>query len=159
MVISVGFRGRGTAAKSDDLNRIAQALKEKIDLGQKTVEQGLLEALLLKSSFNQAYALNSNYAFTKSYLIDEYGSAKGFGGASLFVEKAIVADRFRTRTEPMRTIAANIFGRTYDYLDASDWTMNKVEVNDTLSIAKYLANSDVIFYDLFGTPHHRRNII
>jgi hypothetical protein len=159
MIVSVGFRGRGTAAKSDDLSHIAQALKKKIDLGQKTVEQALLEALLLKSSFNQAFPLNSNYAFTKSYIVDEYGSARGFGGASVFIEKAIVSNRFLTRSGPMRTFLAEIFGRTYEYLDASDWTAKKVEVNDTLSIAKYLANSDVIFHDLFGTPHHQRKII
>lgn len=152
MVVSIGFRGRGTASKSDDLTEIARRLKKKVELGEKTLEQALAEALSIRSSFNQVFALNSNYAFTKSYLVDQLGSSKGFTGPSLFIEKAILTSQCISKQTDLAVISASIFNRIYDYVDASALNKLKLEVNDTLTIAKYLANSEIVFADLFVRP-------
>jgi hypothetical protein len=152
-VISVGFKARPRVGRTDELRRKADTFVSKVRAKKKTIEQSILEALILSSDFNQIPSLNSNYAFTKSYMVDQLGSKHGFSGPGLFIEKGIFQPNDPPLDFVVGAVPCTIFGREYEYLNLRRMKLAESYLLDTIEIAKYLAGDDNVFERIFGVDH------
>ncbi len=147
-VVSVGFRDKAFVSRMDELKRIAQIFAKKVERRTKSIEDIILDALATTSGFNQVPALNANYAFTKSYIVDGFGSKGGFAGPDIFVESGIFSNVL-PRDYAKNVVHTEIFARQYTYLNVRRMKATEKNVADTISIARYLAADDKVFGKLF----------
>jgi hypothetical protein len=148
-IVSVGFRDKTFVGRMDELKAIANNFVLKVHRGEKTLDEIVLDALATSSSFNQVPALNSNYAFTKSFIADEYGKRGGFSGSDIFIESGIFSDALPENYIKNR-VSTTILSRAYEYLNVRRMKLASENVLDTIVIARYLATDDAIFEKLFG---------
>lgn len=89
MVISVGFRVRIKAQIiKDEQTKLGNIFKRIAD-GIISFPQAINEAFKAKPFFGYIPELQANFAFTKSYLVDNAGTKGGFGGANCYIDMAL----------------------------------------------------------------------
>ena len=149
-VISVGFKAKPSVGRADELRKKADHFASKVRAKSKTIEQAILEALIISYDFNQIPSLNSNYAFTKSYLVDSLGSKYGFTGPGIFIERGIFQHASPPSEFVYGTVKGTIFGREYEYLNFRRMKLADRHLLDTIEIAKYLAGGKDLFQQIFS---------
>ncbi len=148
-VVSVGFRDKAFVSQIEELEELAVTFAEKVTQKIKPLQSVILDALMTTSAFNQVPALNSNYAFTKSYIVDTYGSKGGFSGPEIFIESGMFSETLPNNYVKAR-VNCEIFSRQYTYLNVRRMKLGPEHVLDTVSIAKYLASDENVFQKLFA---------
>ena len=89
MVISTGIRMKMNNLHKAVANQRAQKLLDKISEGSITVEKAIYQACSYQDYCNGVDALQANFAFTKSYLAEDSGSAGGISGNNIYIDLAI----------------------------------------------------------------------
>ena len=92
-VLATGFRVRRHDNSHDNfIRQVGGRLIAQVKDKKMTVEAAILQAMAIKPPFDLVPELQANFAFTKAFLVDNAGSAAGFGGANFFIDMTLIPD-------------------------------------------------------------------
>lgn len=89
MVVATGFRMLGRRAGLDERGRQVRSIIERLEAREITAGQAIAEGERLRSTFDVVPQLQANFAFTKAYLAEQFGSKGGLPGPNCFVDMAM----------------------------------------------------------------------
>lgn len=89
MIISTGFRVRIKEQIIKDQESKLGNIFSRISKGLITFQQAINEAFKARPYFGYLPELQANFAFTKSYLVDNLGSKGGFSGANCYIDTSL----------------------------------------------------------------------
>jgi hypothetical protein len=91
MVLATGFRMRGRRAGMDLRNTHFQSVMGRFQEKKISATQAITEAALIRQDFDIVPQLQANFAFTKAYVAESSGSARGLPGPNFYVDMSIFA--------------------------------------------------------------------
>lgn len=149
MVVAAGFRARRKMQNCQHLaTKFAVTLKNKIDLGEISVDQAISQALSFRKPSDVVPELQSNFAFTKAYLADNAGSKAGLGGPSCYVDLSIFTKELPLWIDFDETINLSLKGM--------NCTFGKLKSIDHISAGKVQHNG---ILDSFGIAENISKVV
>ncbi|MBW8334816.1 MAG: hypothetical protein K0M40_22555 [Prolixibacteraceae bacterium] len=92
MVISCGFRVRTNNTEIFREHGKIKVIKAKLKKGSISADQAINESFSTRPNFGIIPELQANFAFTKSFLVDDGGTAKGFPGPNCYIELSMFTE-------------------------------------------------------------------